>query len=264
MLRDNAYACIALGLCCKAHNITLIAPLRMDATMYAPPPPRRQGSRGPLPKVGAKLPKPSELLHCSDTSTAITVAEYAIQTVWTKTTVHWYDGSTQSIELATGTGLWRKNGVGVLEVRWVVTRDPSGKHKPKAYFSTNPEQDALQILHDFIKRWTIEVTFEESRAHLGIETQRQWSDLAIERSTPSLLGLYSLTALFAQALHPDGNIPVQRTAWYAKTEATFSDVLMEVRRQLWGEFNYSISPKHPDILLIPRSHLQRMALALCA
>src|SRR5205823_12906754 len=173
-------------------------------------------------------------------------------------------GSTQSIEIASGTGLWRKNGVGVLAVCWVVTRDPSGKHKPKAYFSTNPAQDGLQIVHDFIKRWTIEVTFEESRAHLGIETQRQWSDLAIERSTPSLLGLYSLVALFGQALHPDGKIPVQRTAWYAKTEATFSDVLTEIRRQLWGEFNYSMSLTEPDMLLIPRSHLQRMAQALCA
>src|SRR3989441_10588676 len=67
---------------------------------------------------------------------------------------------------------------------------------------------------------TIEVTYEESRAHLGVETQRQWSDLAIERSTPCLLGLYSLVVLLGHALHPDGQIPVQQAAWYRKTQAT--------------------------------------------
>ena len=58
----------------------------------------------------------------------------------------------------------------------------------------------------------IEVTFEEGRAHLGIETQRQWSDRAIERSTPLLFGLYSLVTLFGRALHPDGQIPVAQAA----------------------------------------------------
>jgi hypothetical protein len=92
----------------------------------------------------------------------------------------------------------------------VLTRDPSGKRPPKALFSTDPTQTAEQIVRDFMKRWSLEVTFEEGRAHLGIETQRQWSDLAIERSTPLLFGLYSLVTLFGQALHPDGQIPIAR------------------------------------------------------
>ena len=96
------------------------------------------------------------------------------------------------------------------------------------------------------------MSFEESRAHLGIETQRQWSDLAIERSTPALLGLYSMIALFGQALHPDGKIPVQQAAWYAKQQATFSDVLMEVRRALWHNFDYCTAVENPDMQLIPQ------------
>lgn len=107
------------------------------------------------------------------------------------------------------------------------------------------------------------MTFEESRAHLGVETQRQWSDLAIERSTPSLLGLYSLVAVFGQELHPSGDMPVLRTAWYPKTEATFSDVLAEVRRELWGNFDYATSPQDPDVLLVPRSDMDRLAYAVC-
>jgi Archaeal putative transposase ISC1217 len=144
-----------------------------------------------------------------------------------------------------------------------LTRDPAGRREPKAYFSTDIQEEAEEIIGSFIKRWTIEVTFEESRAHLGIETQRQWSDLAIERSTPGLLGLYSLVALFGKRLYPDGKIPVHRTAWYRKKEATFSDVLGVVRRELWGNFTYRTSAQEPDVLLVPRSHMDRFAYALC-
>ena len=121
----------------------------------------------------------------------------------------------------------------------------------------------VEVVSLFIKRWTIEVTFEESRAHLGVETQRQWSDLAIERSTPCLLGMFSLVALFGQALHPDGDIPVQQIAWYHKTETTFSDVLAEVGHHLWGNFTYHTSSQTPDVCLVPRSHVIRRAYALC-
>jgi hypothetical protein len=111
----------------------------------------------------------------------------------------------------------------------------------------------------FIKRWTIEVTPEERRAHLGVETQRQWSDLAIERSTPCLLGMFSLVALFGKALHLDGKVPVLHTAWYHKKEATFSGVLAQVRLHLWGNFTFQTSPQGAAVCLIPRSHAERLA-----
>ena len=107
------------------------------------------------------------------------------------------------------------------------------------------------------------MTFEEGRAHLGIETQRQWSDLAIERSTPLLFGLYSLVTLFGQALHPDGGIPVAQTAWYRKQTATFCDVLALVRRQMWGSETFSISPTDQDVVLVPCSTLERLSWAVC-
>jgi hypothetical protein len=124
-------------------------------------------------------------------------------------------------------------------------------YEPKAYRCTDRNREPASIIADYTKRWPLEVTIEESRAHLGIETQRQWSDLAIERSTPALLGLYSLVALFAQALHPDGKIPVAQAAWYLKQQATFSDVLMEVRRALWGNFDYAICSDEPHIFQTP-------------
>ena len=128
----------------------------------------------------------------------------------------WYGQGKQQIEWCSGTALWYRGGQTPLPIRWVVTRDPEGKHEPRAYFSTDQTQSGLSIIIDVMKRWCAEVTFEESRAHLGVETQRQWSDLAIERMTPCLFGLYSLVALLGQRLHPTGDIPFQHTAWYRK------------------------------------------------
>jgi hypothetical protein len=254
---DSAYSVVELGLCCTKHNVTLIAPLRMDACLYAPAPARKPGTNGRPRVKGEELPKLNTVL--SDPKTE-----------WEAMKISWYGGggndgtgTEQTLEVVSGTGVWYRIGLPVLPIRWVLTRDPEGKLEPKAYFCTDQSQSPVEIIGSFVKRWTIEVTFEESRAHLGVETQRQWSDLAIERSTPCLLGMFSLVALVGQALHPDGKMPVQRTAWYHKTEATFSDVLAEVRRQLWGNFTYHTSPQDPDVCLVPRSHVDRLAYAVC-
>jgi hypothetical protein len=114
-----------------------------------------------------------------------------------------------------------------------------------------------------MKRWSLEATFEESRAHLGVETQRQWSDREIERTTPLLFGLYSLVALFGAALAPDGHPPLKRASWYHKSAATFSDILALVRRQLWGNFVFPTSPLDPNVVLLPRATLAQLAHAAC-
>jgi hypothetical protein len=239
-----------LGLACVHHQVTLIAPLRRDANLYAPVPPRDAGQRGRPAVKGAALPKLNAVL--TDPST-----------VWQSVSLPWYDGRARPLQVCTGTAVWYHTGQTPLPIRWVLTRDPDGQHDPKAYFSTDQAQMAVDILTDYMKRWPLEVTFEESRAHLGLETQRQWSDAAIERTTPCLLGLYSLVALFGQALHPDGQVPTQRTAWYAKPVPTFSDVLATVRRHLWGTFDYPTGSLDPDVVLIPRDVLARLAYAVC-
>ena len=136
-------------------------------------------------------------------------------------------------------------------------------YEPKAYRCTDVNQEPASIIEDYTKRWPLEVTIEERRAHLGIETQRQWSDAAIERSTPALLGMYSLVALFAPVLHPDGTIPVAQAAWYAKQQATFSDVLLLVRRALWGNFAYETCADDPHMQKVPQAELARLAYAVC-
>jgi hypothetical protein len=214
VLGDGNYGSIELGLVAHDTQLTLITPLRLDANLFAPAPARQPGQMGRPRVKGAALPKLTAVL--TDPMTR-----------WTAVAVRWYDGPVRRLEWCSGTAVWYHSGMRPLALRWVLTRDPSGQHEPKAYRCTDLDQEPVSIISDYMKRWPLEVTIEESRAHLGIETQRQWSDLAIERSTPALLGLYSLVALFGQALHPDGQIPVTQAAWYPKKQATFSDVLMK-------------------------------------
>jgi hypothetical protein len=250
VIGDGAYSVIELGLTCLKLQVSLIAPLRLDARLFAPPPAPRPHQMGRPPLVGKRLPKLTTVLHDP-------------QTEWETLTVSWYGGTQRTLEVTTGTALWYSTGTDPLPIRWVLTRDPEGKREPKAYFSTDQAQSARAIVEDVVKRWSIEVTYEESRAHLGVETQRQWSDLAIERSTPCLLGLYSLVVLLGQALHPDGKIPLQQTAWYPKTQATFSDVLATVRRHLWSGVTFQTAASHPDLCLVPRAELARLLQAAC-
>ena len=135
-------------------------------------------------------------------------------------------------------------------MRWVLVRDPQGLDDPTAFFCTDLTAAPTQILAWYVSRWGVEVTFEEARAHLGFETQRQWSDLAIARTTPAILGLFSLVTLLADKITA-GEPPAQTAAWYHKREATFSDVLACVRHHLWTNMNYVQSPVETRLHQIP-------------
>jgi len=247
---DTAYTSLELGLHANTRAVTLITTGLLDAILHEPPPQRTKHTMGRPRVVGKRLPSLEQVLKDP-------------QTVWQSLTLDWYSEGERTVEVCTGTALWYRSGSDPLPIRWVLTRDPSGKHPPKALFSTDLTQTAEQIIRDFMKRWSLETTFEESRAHLGIETQRQWSDRAIERSTPLLFGLYSLVALFGRALHPDGSVPVAQSAWYHKQTATFRDVLADVRRHLWGHETFPTSLTDPGVVLVPRSTLERLSLAVC-
>lgn len=247
---DSAYSVVELGLICRKHRLALIAPLRLDANLHEPAPPRKPGQRGRGRKIGKALPKLDRLL-------------ISPKSIWQKVTIEWYGAKTQTLEISSGTAVWYRIGLTPLPIRWVVVKGLDNLHPARAFFSTEQELSACQIVAAFVGRWCLEVTFEESRAHLGVETQRQWSDLAIERSTPALLGLFSLVAVLGEQLHPDGKIPIATTAWYHKEQATFSDVLLAVRRALWNDFNFYTSPSNPDMLLIPRAEFNRLVFAAC-
>ncbi len=244
VIGDGAYAAVELIQCCRsfANPVTLVARFRWNAKLYDPPPEPIPGKRGRKPKKGKRQPSLKQRL--TDPAT-----------VWEKLSVRWYNGTIKEVLAFSGTSLWHTSGQSPASIRWVVVRDPAGEFEDTPILCTDLEASAEQIIEWFVTRWNIEVTFEEVRAHLGVETQRQWSDRAIGRTTPCLLGLFSLVALMALRLVADGQLPVAQTAWYRKEQATFSDVLAFVRRRLWAAkyFVDSVSTPHstqfnPDVV----------------
>ena len=150
----------------------------------------------------------------------------------------------------------------MLPIRWVLVRDPEGKRTPQAFFSTDTAIDPAEIIALFVRRWQIEVTFAETRAHLGVETQRQWSDKAIARTTPTLLGLYSLISIWAGNLLTEDATPYA-AAWYRKNFLTFTDAIGAVRLAIWLEDISQRSPENRETPFIPPDRAIRMAQALC-
>ena len=188
---------------------------------------------------GQRLPSLAERLHDAVTP-------------WQCLPVRWYDGRVRRLQVSSGTAtMVPQRGQPVLPLRWVLVRPCDAQCPPRAFFSTCPSHQAGDAVACFIKRWSIETTFEESRAHLGFETQPQWSDLVIERITPCLLSLYSLVALLAHGLYLDGRLAVRQSAWYAKEQATFSDALAAVRQHLWKVEYFSTSTPDTERVEIP-------------
>jgi len=253
VVADSGYAAIALLARCARlrHPIAVITRLRLDAALYEPAPPRRPGQRGRPRVKGRRLP-----------TLAARIADAA--TAWTPVVVaNWYGEGARTVEVASDTAVWYHSGLPPVPIRWVLIRDPEGRFATQALLCTDLATDPAQILAWFVLRWQVEVTLEEARRHRGVETQRQWSDRAILRTTPALLGLFSLVTLDA---HPHLGSPggtVRQAAWYHKPLPTFSDALALMRRELWAQTGLCMSVSAPEVVKIPRAWLEHMADALC-
>src|SRR4051812_24493366 len=225
---DSSYAALEFLAACRSWRapVTVVTRLRLDAALYDPAPPRRPQQIGRPRLKGQRRPTLATL--AADPRTA-----------WTEITVaHWYGASTRTVEIVSATAVWFHSGLPPVPLRWVLIRDPQGRFATQALLCTDPTAGPGQILAWFVRRWQLEVTFEEARRHLGLETQRQWSDLAIRRTTPALLGLFSLVTLLAHprmtaAVTPPMPRVIRQAAWYHKPAPTFSDALALVRRDLW-------------------------------
>ena len=247
---DNAYAALDFLAGAVQLQVALIARLRLDAALYEPAPPYNK--RGRPRKKGKRLPTLAAVL--ADPTT-----------VWQRQSLAWYDGAQRDMDIASGTAVWFHSGKPPVSIRWVLIRDPQAEYDPLALLCTHPQQAPLKIVTWFIQRWRMEVTFEETRRHLGVETQRQWSDKAIARTTPLLLGLFSWVTLVAHTLYasPFSASPRQ-AAWYCKSLPTFSDALALVRLYLWDAYpTFRTSKDEPDMLKIPQPLFDSLVSTLC-
>ncbi len=246
---DSSYSVIDL-LSALTGKVTFITRLRLDAALYEPAPARKKGQNGRPRLKGKRLP------------TLQSIAKDAATHWQTLVFSHWYGYEEKTMQVATGTALWYHSGKPPVPIRWILLKDPEGKLEMSALLATDLSLTAEQVITYFARRWAMEVTFQEGRTHLGVETQRQWSPKAIARTTPVLLGLFSLVTLIADKLQGEGKLTTQASAWYKKQLPTFSDAIASVRQALWDTKSFSISCFEDDMIKIPRQQLQLFQQAL--
>ncbi len=145
----------------------------------------------------------------------------------------------------------------------MLVRDVAGEKEPQAFLCTDLQTDPADILGWFVRRWRTETTFEEARRHLGMETQRQWSDLAILRTTPALLGLFSLVTLWATWLEVERGLAPECVRWYVKQAPSFSDALALVRHELWTSRTFGFSRADRDMSTVSTNLLNRLMSLAC-
>ncbi|TPG52491.1 hypothetical protein EAH89_18175 [Roseomonas nepalensis] len=223
LVGDSGFAALELLAALGRHGVVGVTRLRLDAALYHRAPLRAPGTKGRPRTTGARLPNLSEVLTSAETG-------------WRRVTVPgWYGKGERLVEVCSATAVWRHSGMPVVPIRWVLIRDPRGRFNPQALLCTDPRCSPEGIIGWLVQHWQLEVTFQETRAHLGVETQRQWSDLAISRTTPCLLGLSSLVTVLAARLSSAERQAAATTAWYPKVRPTFRDTLAAVRRHIWHE-----------------------------
>lgn len=129
LMGDTAYTVLELGLHAQAQHVTLITTGRLDAILHDPPPERTSHTIGRPRVVGQRLPALETVLQDSET-------------VWQKLTLDWYGEGERTLEICTGTALWYRYGYAPLPIRWVLTRDPSGKRPrhPPSFLPTQPKR----------------------------------------------------------------------------------------------------------------------------
>jgi hypothetical protein len=254
---DGGYASLKLLDRCRRLKkpIAFITRLRLDAALYEPAAPRKPGQMGRPRQKGSRLPN-------------LSVVADDPKTAWTPITVtHWYGEGERSVEMVSETAVWYSTGLPAVSLRWVLIRDPKEEFETQALLCTDLDAKPEQIISWFVRRWQMEVTFQEVRQRLGFETQRHWSELAVRRTAPVLLGLFSMVTLFAHrymAKKKSANAVVRRAAWYEKQRPTFCDALALVRKELWArEATFCGSYAEADTAKVPRALVERLTDAVC-
>jgi hypothetical protein len=245
LLGDGAYACMDLTLTCIQRQVTLISRLRLDAQLFEFPV-HKEKRLGRKPIKGKRI-RLTELLADPDP-------------MWQTQIVSWYGGQPQKIQYLSFTCLWYHAGIAPVTLRIVLVKTPDGKKTAETFFSTNTDLNPRQIIEYFVLRWNIEVTFEETRTHLGVETQRQWSDKAIARTTPLLMGLFSFLTLVAYKMHQTkALVSIEAATWYDKKgQLTFSDILSIIRCEMWTKKHFSKSENPLDLDKYPDASINNL------
>ena len=238
---DGGYNSCAFTSWCSDLGCEIISRLRVDSALYDEPPTRKPGQRGRPRKRGDRQPSFQE--------------HFAGETdkKWQEGEVSWYEGKTKVLKWMTGVALRYAPNVELPKVRWVLVCDPTTEHW-ECFYSTNPERCAASIIEHYVLRWSLEVTFQEVREHLGLETAKNWSRKSVSRTAPAIFSLFTLISLCYQKICAQQIPQLRKDSWYHKTEPTFSDALREVRRLLWARVISHAPAESPQHVKISHEH----------
>jgi DDE superfamily endonuclease len=247
---DGEFAALEL-LDALSPYLIAVTRLRLDARLFDPPSERPGSIRTLLTGVR----QPTLRARLNDRATIWRRVVLSNRTRWR---------SGRWIDYASGTALWYHPGKPVVPILWVLVRYPDGRREPEAFLCTDPTVPPRTVLEWFNHRWAMETTYEESRAHLGVESQRQWSDKAVFRTAPLLFGLYSLVTLYVHQNAERLALSPRRALWYPKPAPTFADTLARLRQHLWFD-QVIMSLENDDMTKAPSPLLRRLIdLACCA
>lgn len=239
LVGDAGYGSHETARCVQRYRqrLSLVSKLPGDANLFEPPPPYRGQGR---PRVkGQALPKPCAV-----------VAKAKAKAKWRHLRVSWYGGGQRRVQVVSGQGHWYRSGAGLVPIRWVFVHDCTGTHRDEYFYSTDLSLSPAELIACYTGRWNIETTFQEMRAHLGLETTRGWCRQTILRAAPCLFGLYTVTALLFEAL-PQAKREQGTFLWPGKTTTTFSDALIAVRLWLWSDWVLVRAEEGPAVQKLP-------------
>jgi hypothetical protein len=197
-------------------NVEILGPLRLDAALYAPPPPRRPGQQGRPRKRGERRPTP--------------VAQARQRGTWHALPVTLY-GRTVTPLVFRGTALWY-SVLRAAPLRYVVVRDPRGRRKDAAFCCTDLGVRVAFLLETYACRWTLEVTFFLLKGLLGFEEPQNQTATAVRRTAPFAGLVFALVVLWYAAELEAGRVATWlRRPWYRrKATPSFADVLATLRQ----------------------------------
>jgi hypothetical protein len=138
------------------------------------------------------------------------------------------------LQVKTQKALYYKAG-GTRLLTIVLVHDVLGKRPDQMFYCTRLDWDARQILSCYAGRWAIEVTFENCKQLLGLDEPANRKPLAVQRTAPFALLLYSLIVVW---FHRVGHLSLRypERPWYRqKREPSFADMLSTLRRVSWQE-----------------------------
>jgi hypothetical protein len=245
LLGDGGYASHELARFARHHcrHLILVSRFHGDANLYAPPPKTKRRGVGRPRVKGRKLASPDWIVaHCKRT----------------KAKVGWYGGGQRKIEFVSQSAHWYKGGGGLVPLRWVFVHDRQGTHRDEYFYCTDPNLSPQEIVTLFTTRWSIEVTFQEVREHLGFETTKQHCSKSILRTGPCLLSCYSVVTLVYAKLVEHSRPILHNTPSYSKSQATFSDALYAVRRCLWDQAILKQAIPEAVVAKLPAQFMQFM------